>query len=106
MTRVVSTVILIVAALAAPLVAGAQQTAKISRVGVLSQVELKALQLRSQRSGSGLQELGYVEGQNIRIEWQFAEGRRCFRSLKKTRETGDWRSSCQYGSGADPHEAR
>jgi hypothetical protein len=92
--------------LAAPLVAGAQQTAKISRVGVLSpgtaqgsSAEITALRQR-------LQELGYVEGQNIRIEWQFAEGRRRFRSLKKTWETGDWRSSCQYGSGADPHEAR
>ncbi len=57
----------------APLAANAQQPARIPRIGIL-------------RSGSppdpfveafkqGLHELGYVEGQNISIEYRWAEGR-------------------------------
>jgi hypothetical protein len=70
---------------------------KISRAGVLSPGTAQGSSAEIAALRQGLQELGYVEGQNIRIEWQFAEGRRRFRSLKKTRETGDWRSSCRYG---------
>jgi putative tryptophan/tyrosine transport system substrate-binding protein len=60
--------------LAAPLAVEAQQTGKVFRIGVLSpglpqgsSVEMAALR-------TGLREVGYVEGQNIRIDWQFAEG--------------------------------
>jgi Phosphoesterase family len=43
-----------------------------------------------------------VEGQNIRIEWQFAGGRRRFRFLKQTRETAIGDRAAGTGSGADP----
>jgi len=60
--------------LAAPLVAEAQQAAISSRIGVLSpgipgpSPLLNAFQ-------QGLRELGHVEGQNIRLEYRFAETR-------------------------------
>jgi putative ABC transport system substrate-binding protein len=75
MTRVVSMVMLIVAVFAAPLVGEAQQPGKVPRVGFLGP--------RSRSDGApfldaflqGLRALGWVEGQNIAIEYRFAEGR-------------------------------
>ena len=60
--------------LAAPLAAGAQQPAKVPRIGFLfygspgPSPELDAFR-------QGLRELGYLEGQNIAIEYRFAGGR-------------------------------
>jgi putative ABC transport system substrate-binding protein len=57
-----------------PLVAWAQQPAKVPRIGFLyygsagPSPELDAFQ-------QGLRELGYIEGQNITIEYRFAGGR-------------------------------
>jgi hypothetical protein len=56
----------------APLTAGAQQTEKVRRIGFLAGTN------RAEPYDAlpqGLRELGYVEGQNLRIEWRFAEGR-------------------------------
>ncbi len=57
-----------------PLAADAQQAGKVPRIGVLSGL--------SPEGGSyiyplreGLREFGYVEGQNIAIEWRWAHGR-------------------------------
>ena len=65
-------VVLAASLVLAPLAAEAQQTEKVRRIGFLS----------AARSGSevndafrqGLREHGYVEGQNLLIEWRFAEG--------------------------------
>jgi len=55
-----------------PLAARAQQPSpKIARLGVLASLPLPALQRLSRK----LREYGYVEGQNLRIESHFAEGR-------------------------------
>ncbi len=62
--------------LAAPLAAEAQQTRKIPRVGVLggqSPTDSPAPPILALRQG--LRELGYVEGQNIAIEWRWAHGK-------------------------------
>jgi len=60
-------------ALAAPLASFAQQQAgKVSRVGVLTSNSLTATLQEAFRQG--LQEHGYVEGQNILIEWREAGG--------------------------------
>ena len=62
------------AAAAWPLAARAQQTAKIPRVGFLfygspgPSPEVDAFR-------QGLRELGYIEGQNIAVEYRFASGR-------------------------------
>jgi putative ABC transport system substrate-binding protein len=60
--------------LAAPLVAEAQQAAKVPRIGFLgnSTAALEANLVGPFREG--LRDLGYVEGQNILIEYRWAEG--------------------------------
>ena len=77
MARTLCMLSLALAMIAAPLVAGAQQTGKIPRVGLLA----------PERPGDaggerlveafrqGLRQLGYVEGKNIVLEYRFAEGK-------------------------------
>ncbi len=66
----------VLALLAAPLDAGAQPAAKVYRIGYLAQgsgsgaASLRPLEGFRQ----GLRELGWVEGQNIVIEYRYAEG--------------------------------
>ena len=67
-------VILAVSFVFAPLDSEGQQTRKIQRVGVLggqsAEISPPILALRE-----GLRDLGYVEGQNIAIEWRWAQGK-------------------------------
>ncbi len=62
--------------LAAPLVADAQQPAgKVYRLGYLSVGSGTSTYLRPVEAfRQGLRELGWVEGQNIVIEYRWAEG--------------------------------
>jgi ABC-type uncharacterized transport system substrate-binding protein len=60
--------------LAAPLVAEAQSAGKVYRIGVLSPGSAQGSSVEMAALRTGLREVGYVEGQNIRIDWQFAEG--------------------------------
>jgi putative tryptophan/tyrosine transport system substrate-binding protein len=60
--------------LAAPLGSFAQQRGKVWRVGVLNtSTSMNATQLEAFRKG--LRELGYVEGENLVIEYRSADGR-------------------------------
>ena len=62
--------------LAAPLAAWAQQAGKVYRIGYLSTGSASGTYLRPLEAlRQGLRELGWVEGQNIVIEYRFAEGR-------------------------------
>src|SRR5262249_40462863 len=65
------------AASAWPQAAGAQQDARVRRVGVLiATAEADpAMQARIQAFRQGLRESGFVEGQNVAIEYRFAETR-------------------------------
>jgi putative ABC transport system substrate-binding protein len=69
-------VTLILSILTTPLAAEAQQLTKVPRIGVLtvssSAVEASVSHLEAFRQG--LRDLGYVEGQNIAVEYRFAEG--------------------------------
>ncbi|MGH2404847.1 MAG: ABC transporter substrate-binding protein [bacterium] len=56
--------------LAAPLAAQAQQPGKVPRIGFLANVRLPG----TEAFQKGLRELGYVEGENIIVEWRLAEG--------------------------------
>ncbi|HEY5865716.1 MAG TPA: ABC transporter substrate-binding protein [Candidatus Tectomicrobia bacterium] len=58
--------------LAVPLAAGAQPAGKVWRIGVL--MGLPRETPRYAPFHQGLREFGYVEGQNLVIEWRYAEG--------------------------------
>src|SRR3977135_2247268 len=60
--------------LASPLAATAQQTGKVYRIGYLSGGSSTLTHLID-AFRQGLRELGWVEGQNIVIDYRFAEGR-------------------------------
>src|SRR5262249_58595877 len=53
--------------------AGAQQPAKIPRIGYLDGAPLSAA--RTEAFREGLRELGYIDGKNIMIEWKSADGK-------------------------------
>jgi ABC-type uncharacterized transport system substrate-binding protein len=57
-------------------VAVAQQPKKIPRIGYLSVRDPAGESTRSEAIGLALRELGYTEGQNIAIEYRYAEGKR------------------------------
>ena len=65
----------------APLVATAQQPGKVYRIGVLSLASPPSEPDWQQRSPNwqsfwqGMRELGWMEGQNIVVEYRWAEGR-------------------------------
>src|SRR5713226_9702676 len=59
----------------APLAAGAQQAGKVPRIGFLGGNSAFTEKGRIEAFRQGLRELGYVEGQNIVIEWRWAEGK-------------------------------
>ncbi len=61
--------------LAAPLAADAQQVGKIPRIGVLLGASRETALHNVEAFRQGLRELGYVEGQNLAIEWRYAEGK-------------------------------
>jgi putative ABC transport system substrate-binding protein len=68
-------VMLIVGALVAPLTVGAQQAARIPRIGVLHTGTAAAVSQNVEAFKQGLREHGYVEGQNIVVERRFAESK-------------------------------
>ena len=65
------------AVLAAPLAVGAQQPTNVARIGYLGSGSPEWPQTRAVLDAvrQGLRERGYVEGQNIIIEYRFAEGK-------------------------------
>ena len=55
--------------------AEAQQSAKIPRIGILTPDPISARAQLFDAFRQGLRDLGYIEGQNIAIEWRSAEGK-------------------------------
>ncbi len=67
---------LILGVVGSPLATEAQQSAKVPRIGWLSIAShTPAISHLLEAFWQGLRELGYVEGQNIAVEYRFAEGR-------------------------------
>ena len=62
------------AAAAWPLTAQAQQVAKPARIGFLGVDTQSGIASRLERFRAGLRELGYVEGENILLDFRWAEG--------------------------------
>jgi putative ABC transport system substrate-binding protein len=75
MKRAAASSILVSLVLLAVAVADAQQPKKVPRLGYLSQLDLASESTRSEPIRLALRELGYIEGQNIAIEYRYAEGK-------------------------------
>jgi len=73
--RVGLIIILGLGILSAPLAADAQPPARVPRIGILWLNPLSATGHLLEAFRQGLRELGYVEGQNIAIEFRSAEGK-------------------------------
>ena len=56
--------------------AEAQQPKKVPRIGYLSARDPASESARAEAIRLALRELGYIEGQNIAIEYRYAEGKR------------------------------
>jgi putative ABC transport system substrate-binding protein len=56
--------------------AHAQQPKRTPRIGYLSARDRSADAVRADAIRQGLRQLGYIEGQNIVIEYRYADGRR------------------------------
>ena len=72
----VSSILVAVMLLAVAVMAEAQQPKKIPRIGYLSAFDPATESTRAEAIRLALRELGYIEGQNIAIEYRYAEGKR------------------------------
>ena len=72
----VSSILVAVILLAVAVIAEAQQPKKVPRIGYLSAGDAASESTRSEAIRLALRELGYIEGQNIAIEYRYAEGKR------------------------------
>ena len=71
-----SSILIAVVLLAVGVTAEAQQPKKVPRIGVLSTSDPARESTRSEAIRVALRELGYIEGQNIAIEYRYGEGKR------------------------------
>ena len=55
--------------------ASAQQPKKVPRIGYLTSTDPSTESIRFEPIRLALRELGYIEGQNIVIEYRYAEGK-------------------------------
>ena len=74
MKRLPLIVTLALGTLLAPLAADAQQAGKVARIGYVGVSSASAVPHADEAFRHGLRDLGYVEGQNIAIEYRWAEG--------------------------------
>src|SRR4030095_13526473 len=72
----VPSILVAVVLLAVAVIANAQQPGKVHRIGYLSTVDPATDSARAEGIRLALGELGYIEGQNIAIEYRYAEGKR------------------------------
>src|SRR6266511_3062644 len=71
----VLSILVALAVLAVGVIADAQQPKKVPRIGYLSSADPASESARSEPFQLALHELGYIDGQNIAIEYRYAEGR-------------------------------
>ena len=76
MSKKFAVFVLAIVILASGQLAEAQQPANVPRIGFLHQGHGGKATTRIQGFRQGLRELGYVEGQNITVEYRFAKGKR------------------------------
>jgi ABC-type uncharacterized transport system substrate-binding protein len=68
-------ILLVAVQLAVSVIAQAQQPRKVSRIGYLSNADPATDSARAEGIRLALRERGYIEGQNIAIEYRYAEGK-------------------------------
>ena len=73
---VVLSILLAVVLLALGVIAEAQQPGKVARIGYLASQDPASESARSEGIQLALRERGYIEGQNIAIEYRYSEGKR------------------------------
>jgi putative tryptophan/tyrosine transport system substrate-binding protein len=71
----VPSIVIAVVLLAVEVIAEAQQPKKVPRIGYLSNMDAASESTRSEGIRLALRELGYIEGQNIAIEYRYGEGK-------------------------------
>ena len=71
----VESILVGVVLVAVAVIAEAQQPKKVPRIGYLSNFDPATESTRIEAVCQALRELGYIEGQNIAIEYRYAEGR-------------------------------
>jgi putative tryptophan/tyrosine transport system substrate-binding protein len=71
----VLSILVAVVLLALGVIAEAQQPKKVPRIGYLSPFDPVAESTRSEATRLALREFGYIEGQNIAIEYRYSEGK-------------------------------
>jgi putative ABC transport system substrate-binding protein len=69
----VPSILVAVVLLAVGVTAEAQQPKKVQRIGYLSNFDPASESIRAEAIRLALRELGYVEGQNIAIEYRYGE---------------------------------
>jgi putative tryptophan/tyrosine transport system substrate-binding protein len=70
----VLSILFVVVLLAVAVIAGAQQPKKVPRIGYLSSTDPARESTRAEAIRLALRDLGYIEGQNIAIEYRYGEG--------------------------------
>jgi putative ABC transport system substrate-binding protein len=75
MRKAVFLILLVVVLLTVAVIAEAQQSTKVPRIGYLGLSVPSANVARIEALRQGLRDLGYVEGKNIVVEWRWAEGK-------------------------------
>jgi putative tryptophan/tyrosine transport system substrate-binding protein len=71
----VPSILVVVVLLAVAVIALAQQSKKVSRIGYLSNTDPANESTRAEAIRLALRERGHIEGQNIAIEYRYAEGK-------------------------------
>ena len=71
-----SSILVAVLLVAVAVIAEAQQSKKVPRIGYLSTLDPASESFRSEPIRQALRELGYIEGQNIAFVYRYAEGKR------------------------------
>src|SRR5262249_146261 len=71
----VPSILVAVVLLAVALIADAQQPGKVARIGILSPFSASDTVPWHRAFQQGLRERGWIEGQNIVIEYRYAEGK-------------------------------
>src|SRR5262245_20020348 len=71
----VPSILVVVLLLVLGVTAEAQQPKKVPRIGYLASADPARDSTRAEGIRQGVSELGYIEGQNIAIEYRYAEGK-------------------------------